>query len=135
MSGRQEVSTGGAPAAIGPYSQAIDAGDTVFTSGQVGLDPETGELVGPGIEEEARQVFANLRAVLEAAGLGLDDVVKTTVFLDDMETFGRVNEIYGEHFEEPYPARSTVEVARLPKDARLEIEAVARRRTRDGETG
>lgn len=121
------VQTDRAPAAIGPYAQGAWAGDLFFTAGQIGLDPESGSLVEGGVEAEARRVLTNLSAVLEAAGLGAGDVVKTTVFLADMDEFSAVNEIYAEHFVDPYPARSTVEVARLPRDARVEIEAVARR--------
>lgn len=125
--GRTEIHTDRAPAAIGPYSQAVSAGDTVYTAGQVGMDPATGEFVGPDVATQTRQAMANLRAVLEAAGLGLADVVKTTIFVADLEDFATVNEVYGDHFEQPYPARSTVEAARLPKDARVEIEMVAHR--------
>lgn len=121
------VQTDRAPAAIGPYAQGAWAGDLFFTAGQIGLDPESGSLVEGGVETEARRALTNLSAVLEAAGLGPRDVVKTTVFLADMDEFSAVNEIYAEHFVDPYPARSTVEVARLPRDARVEIEAVARR--------
>lgn len=121
------VQTDRAPAAIGPYAQGVWAGDFFFTAGQIGLDPESGSLVEGGVEAEARRALTNLSAVLEAAGLGARDVVKTTVFLADMDEFSAVNEIYAEHFVDPYPARSTVEVARLPRDARVEIEAVARR--------
>ena len=121
------VHTPDAPAAIGPYSQAVRAGGFLFTAGQIGLDPRSGALVEGGVAGQARRVLENLGGVLAAAGLGFDDVVKTTVFLADMEEFGTVNEIYAEFFEEPYPARSTVEVARLPKDARVEIEIVAGR--------
>ncbi len=125
--GRTEIHTEGAPAAIGPYSQAVAAGDMVFTAGQVGMDPATGEFAGPDVATQTRQAMANLRAVLEAADLGFGDVVKTTIFVADLEDFATVNEVYGEHFEEPYPARSTVEAGRLPKDARVEIEMVAHR--------
>lgn len=121
------VQTDRAPAAIGPYAQGVWAGDFFFTAGQIGLDPDSGSLVEGGVEAEARRALTNLSAVLEAAGLGARDVVKTTVFLADMDEFSAVNEIYAEHFVDPYPARSTVEVARLPRDARVEIEAVARR--------
>lgn len=125
--GRQEIHTESAPAAIGPYSQAVRAGDTVYTAGQVGMDPATGEFAGPDVATQTRQAMANLGAVLEAAGLGFGDVVKTTIFVADLADFATVNEVYGEHFEEPYPARSTVEAGRLPKDARVEIEMVAHR--------
>ena len=122
------IATQDAPAAIGPYSQAVRSGDFLFTSGQVGFDPATGVLVAGGVEAETRQVLANLGAVLAAAGLNPADVVKTTVFLADMNDFGTVNSLYAEFFagSEPAPARSTVQVARLPRDARIEIEAVAR---------
>lgn len=123
---RRAIRTDRAPAAIGPYSQAIVAGDVVYTAGQIALDPETGELVDGGVEEQTRRVVRNLAAVLEAAGAGLSDVVKTTIFVADMDDFARVNEVYGELLTEPYPARSTVEAARLPRDARVEIEAIAR---------
>ena len=122
------IATSSAPAAIGPYNQAVRSGDLLFTSGQVGFDPASGTLVGGGVEAEARQVLANLAAVLQAAGLHMADVVKTTVFLTDMEDFAAVNAIYAEAFAgaSVMPARSTVQVARLPRDARVEIEAVAR---------
>ncbi len=127
MSGEKAVRAHGAPAAIGPYSQAVWGGDLFFSAGQIGLDPDTGRRVEGGVEAETRRVLRNLSAVLEAAGLGLDDVVKTTVFLADLEEFEAMNRAYGEFFTEPYPARSTVEVARLPRDVRVEIELVARR--------
>lgn len=123
----QAIGTSGAPAAIGPYSQAIAAGDLVFCSGQVGLDPSTGELVPGGVEAEAERALRNLAAVLDAAGLGYADVVKTTIFLADIADFTAVNTVYGRHMPDPPPARSTVGVAGLPRDARVEIEAVARR--------
>lgn len=125
---KDAVRTEDAPDAIGPYSQAVIAGDLVFTAGQIGLDPATGEFAGEDVAAQARQVMENLAAVLEAAGLELDDLVKTTIFLTDMGDFETVNRIYGAHLSEPYPARSTVEAAGLPRDARVEIEAVARRR-------
>jgi len=121
---RQVVATKEAPAAIGPYSQAIRAGGFVYTSGQIGLTPE-GDLVGETIEEQTRQVLTNLASVLKAAGCSLTQVVKTTVFLADMNDFGVVNGIYGEYFAENPPARSAVQVARLPKDVKIEIEAIA----------
>jgi 2-iminobutanoate/2-iminopropanoate deaminase len=117
-----------APAAIGPYSQAIENGALVFCSGQIGLDPAAGTIVAGGIEVETRRVLENLRSVLAEAGLALKDVVKTTIFLADLADFEVVNRVYGEHFEAPYPARSTVQVAALPRKARIEIEAVAMRR-------
>ena len=121
------VATDNAPAAIGPYSQAVRSGNLLFTSGQVGFEPGSGALVSGGIEAEARQVLQNLASVLEAAGLRLSDVVKTTVFLADMNDFAAVNAIYAEAFAGTtvMPARSTVQVARLPRDARVEIEAIA----------
>jgi 2-iminobutanoate/2-iminopropanoate deaminase len=122
------IETKGAPAAIGPYAQAIDDGETIYCSGQIGLDPASARLVEGGVEAETRRAMANLRAVLDAAGLGFDSIVKTTIFLADLADFEIVNRIYGEHFEPPYPARSTVQVAALPRNARVEIEAIARRR-------
>lgn len=125
---RNAISTAGAPAAIGPYSQAIDTGSLVFCSGQASLDPATGAIVEGGIEPETERVLANLTAVLDAAGLGWADVAKTTIFLVDMTDFAAVNAIYGRHMPDPPPARSTVGVAALPKGARVEIEAIAIRR-------
>lgn len=123
---RKTVSTSEAPAAIGPYSQANILNDLVFTSGQIPLDPATGEIAGSTIEEQTRQVFSNIKAILEAAGSSLDKVIKTTVFMKDMNDFGKMNEIYGEFFTEgSYPSRSAVEVARLPKDVLLEVETIA----------
>ena len=120
------ASAAGAPA-VGPYSPAVGAGDFVFISGQIALDTD-GRIVGYTPKDQTRKAMENLRATLEAAGLTLDHVVKTTIFLKDMDEFGAVNEVYGEFFAETYPARSTVEVARLPKDLHVEIEAVAYRR-------
>ncbi len=119
------IATTRAPAAIGPYSQAIRVDSLLFCSGQIALDPDTGSLVQGGVEAETRQVLTNLRAVLDAAGVGFDAVVKTTVFLVDLAEFQTVNAIYAEYFSGAPPARSTVEVSRLPRDARVEIEAVA----------
>lgn len=125
-SSRSVVSTAMAPGAIGPYSQAVRVGELVFCSGQIALDPSSGELVGGGdVAAETRQVLANLAAVLKAAGVGPERVVKTTIFLVDLGDFAVVNTIYGEMFPESPPARSTVEVRRLPRDARVEIEAIA----------
>jgi 2-iminobutanoate/2-iminopropanoate deaminase len=121
----ETVATNGAPRAIGPYSQALRAGGFLFTAGQVGFDPATGELVDGGIAEQTRQVLANIRAILEAGGGGLGQVVKTTVFLVDMADFAAMNEVYAEAFGTHRPARSTVAVAALPRGARVEIEAVA----------
>jgi 2-iminobutanoate/2-iminopropanoate deaminase len=123
---RQAITTGGAPGAIGPYSQAIRSGDMLFCSGQLGLDPATGELAD-GVAEQADRAMRNLRSVLDAAGLGFDDVVKTTIFLADIADFATVNEVYGRFMPDPPPARSTVQVAALPKGGRVEIEAIARR--------
>ena len=123
---RTAIRTSAAPAAIGPYSQAIRTGDLVFTSGQIPLDPATGQLVEGDIAAQTRRVMDNLAAVLEAAGASFADVVKTTIFLDDIGDFAAVNAIYGERFAGDPPARSTVAVARLPKDARVEIEMIAR---------
>ena len=121
----ETVATSGAPRAIGPYSQALRAGGFIFTAGQVGFDPTTGELVDGGIAEQTRQVLQNIRAILEAGGSGLAQVVKTTVFLVDMADFGAMNDVYAEAFGAHRPARSTVAVAALPRGARVEIEAVA----------
>ena len=121
----QVISTNNAPKAIGPYSQGIKTQNMIFTSGQIPVDPATSEVVAGGIENQARQALENLKAVLIEAGVGLENVIKTTVFIKDMNEFALVNKIYGEYFKEPYPARSCVEVARLPKDVSIEIEAVA----------
>jgi 2-iminobutanoate/2-iminopropanoate deaminase len=123
----QVVATDQAPRAIGPYSQAIDVGGFVFTAGQIALDPATMELVGGGIAEQTERVLKNLTAVLTSAGVGLPDVVKTTVFLLDMADFPTMNEVYQRHFGAHKPARSTVAVAQLPKGGRVEIEAIARK--------
>jgi len=120
---KQPIQTSSAPAAIGPYSQAIRAGNTVYLSGQIGLDPASGSL-RDGVEAQARQVLANLRAVAEAAGGSLDDIVKLTLLLADMGDFAKVNEIMAAAFAQPYPARATYQVAALPRGARVEIEAV-----------
>ena len=122
---KQEVKTDKAPKAIGPYSQGVVANGFVFCSGQIALDPASGELSTGTIEDQARLVLKNLGAVLAAAGSSFDRVVKTTIFLQDMNDFSKVNQVYGEFFKAPFPARSTVQVARLPRDARVEIEAVA----------
>ena len=126
MTSRQAVSSSSAPAAIGPYSQAIVAGGTVYCSGQIGLDPASGELA-EGLEAQAERALRNLSAVLDAAGATLTDVVKTTIFLTDMGDFAAVNAIYASAMPDPPPARSTVAVAGLPKGALVEIEAIARR--------
>jgi 2-iminobutanoate/2-iminopropanoate deaminase len=124
---RHAFSTSAAPAAIGPYSQAIGAGRLVLCSGQIGLDPATGELVEGGVAQQAERALWTLAAVLDAAGLGFADVVKTTVFLVDMADFAALNEVYGRFVTDPSPARSTIAVAALPKGARVEIEAIAAR--------
>jgi 2-iminobutanoate/2-iminopropanoate deaminase len=122
---RQAVSSESAPRAIGPYSQAIRAGSWLFVSGQIPLDPATGAMVDGDIATQTHRVFANLRAILEAAGASFDHVVRTTVYLADMNDFATVNEIYGTYFSSPAPARATVQAARLPKDARVEIDLIA----------
>lgn len=123
---RQAVSTDQAPQAIGPYSQAIRAGDLLFVSGQIPLDPATGTLVDGDITAQTHRVLQNLRAILGAAGAGLGDVVKTTVFLLDMNEFAAMNAAYAGYFPAPPPARSTVQVSRLPRDVRVEIDVIAR---------
>lgn len=127
MSGIRTHHTDQAPAAIGPYSQAVSAGRWLYTSGQIGLDPATGEMV-EGFEAQARQVLANLRAVLAEAGLAFADVVKATIYVTDLANFPRLNELYGEALGDHRPARSTVQVAALPKGGLVEIDLVARRR-------
>lgn len=122
---KEIISTTSAPAAIGPYSQAIKVGDTLFTSGQIAIDPATGNLAGGTIEEQTKQVMKNLGNILNAAGYSFVDVVKTTVFITEMSQFGTVNQIYGECFTANPPARSCVEVKSLPKGALVEIEAIA----------
>ncbi len=125
----KQITTDKAPAAIGPYSQAMEIGGLVFTSGQIPLDAQ-GQMVAGGIEAQTRQVFENLQAVLTAAGADFNDVIKATVFIKDMAQFAAVNEIYASFFADHKPARSTVEVARLPKDALIEIEFIAKKPTR-----
>ena len=122
---KEIIATGDAPQAIGPYSQAIRAGNMVFASGQIPLDPATKEFVAGGIAEQTEQVLKNLKAVFAAAGVEMDQIVKTTVFLADMNDFTAMNEVYGKYFAENPPARATVQAARLPKDAKVEIEAIA----------
>jgi 2-iminobutanoate/2-iminopropanoate deaminase len=122
----EAIHTNGAPEAIGPYSQGCVSGGFLYSAGQIGLDPATGELVGPGLREQAYRVFENLAAVLAAAGAGFGDVVKVTVYVADMADFAELNSIYAEHFSRPYPARSTVEAGALPAGARVEIDVVAR---------
>ena len=122
---KKEVKTDKAPKALGPYSQAIIANGFVFASGQIAVDPATGELNQGSLEDQARQVLKNLTAVLEAAGSSMDHVVKANVYLQDMNDFARMNAVYAEFFKAPYPARAAVQVARLPRDVKIEIEAVA----------
>ena len=122
---RKPITTDKAPQAIGPYSQAIAAGQLLFLSGQTPLDPATGKLVDGGIAEQTHRVMSNLRAVLTAAGASFDNVVRTTIFLADMNDFAAVNEVYGSYFENPAPARACVQAAALPMQARVEIDAVA----------
>lgn len=122
---KKEIKTEKAPKAIGPYSQAIEANGLIFASGQIAIDPSSGELMMGTIEEQTRLVLNNLKAVLEAAGSSLDKVIKCTVFLQDMDDFDKMNGVYGEFFKPPYPARAAVQVARLPKDVKVEIEAIA----------
>ncbi len=122
---KEVIKTDKAPQAIGPYSQGIMANGLIFVSGQIPLNPSTGEMVSGSIQDQAKQVFENLKAILEAAGSSLDQVVKTTVFLQDMNDFAAMNEVYASYFKPPFPARSTIQVGRLPRDARVEIEAVA----------
>lgn len=120
----KQIKTDKAPAAIGPYSQAIISGNTVYCSGQIPINPETGE-IPEGVANQAHQVFKNIKNLLEAAGTSIDNVIKTSVFIKDMNDFAEINAIYAEYFTEPYPARSCVEVARLPKDVLLETEVIA----------
>ena len=122
---KEIVSTKDAPAAIGPYSQAIKAADLVFISGQIPLDPASGEIAGDSIEAQTERVIKNLEAVLNAAGSGLDKVIKTTIYLTDLSDFAVVNEIYGSYFNDAPPARATVEVSGLPKGVKVEIDAIA----------
>lgn len=119
------IQTNNAPQAIGPYSQGIMAGDTLYVSGQIPVIPATGVIVSDKVEDQARQVMENVKAVVEAAGLTLDHVVKTSVFIKNMDDFGTINAVYSEYFKENCPARACVEVARLPKDVLLEMEAIA----------
>ena len=122
---KETVTTSNAPGAIGPYSQAIKAGGLVFCSGQIPIDPATGNFVSDVVAEQTEQVLKNLSEVLSAAGTSLDNVVKTTVFLADMEDFAEMNEVYGRFFTDNKPARATVQAARLPRDARVEIDCIA----------
>lgn len=122
---KQIISTNNAPAAIGPYSQAVRAGDFLFTSGQLPINPITGELVNDDVKKATEVAIENVKAILEEAGTCLDNVVKTVVFIKDMNDFGAINEVYAKYFKEKQPARSCVQVAKLPKDGLLEIEVVA----------
>ena len=119
------ISTDKAPAAIGPYSQAIEVNGMIYTSGMIPIDPSTGELVTGSVEAQAEQAISNLEALLAASGSSIEKAVKTVVFISNMDDFGKINKVYAKHFKEPYPARSCVQVARLPKDVAIEIEAVA----------
>ncbi len=122
---KKVVKTSDAPKAVGPYSQAVEAGGFVFVSGQIPLEPKTGNIVHAGIREQTWRVLENAKAVLAAAGCGMDDVVKVTIFLKDMSDFGAVNEVYATFFESDPPARSTIEAARIPKDALIEMDFIA----------
>ena len=122
---RQAVATPSAPAAIGPYSQAIRAGSLLFVSGQIPIDPSSGTLIEGSIAEQTHRVFRNIGAILEAAGASFDHVARTTVYLADMNDFAAMNEVYGSYFTSPAPARATVQAARLPRDARVEIDVIA----------
>ena len=123
----EKLNTNNAPAAIGPYSQAVKTGNLLFTSGQIALNPATGEIVGTTIEEQTEQVMKNLGAILKEAGATYENAVKTVCFLDNMDDFTTVNGIYAEYFVEPYPARSAVEVTKLPKGALIEVEVIAKK--------
>ena len=122
---KKVISTSNAPAAIGPYSQAISIWNMLFVSGQLGIDPATGDFVSGGVKEQTEQVFKNIKAILKEAGASLENVVKATVFLADMADFSVVNEVYGKEFSAPYPARSAVAVKTLPKNGLVEIEVIA----------
>ncbi|MEZ4357788.1 MAG: RidA family protein [Eubacteriales bacterium] len=122
---KEEIRTKEAPEAIGPYSQGVKAGNMLFTSGQIPIDPKSGQIAGDDIISQAKCVFENLGAILKAAGASLSDVIKTTVYLKDLNDFANVNEVYTSYFKEPYPARSCVQVAKLPKDVLIEIDAIA----------
>ncbi len=122
---KKKVETKGAPRAIGPYSQAIKIGNLLFISGQIGIDPATGELVKGGVEEEVKRIMENIKAILHEASATFDNVIKTTIFLKDINDFPRVNEIYGRYFSDNPPARSTIGVSQIPRGANIEIEAIA----------
>ena len=123
--GKKVIQTNKAPQAIGPYSQAIQTGDFLFLSGQIPLDPKTGELVNGDIRDQTNQVLKNIKSILESQKLGMENVVKTTIFLKDIANFNQVNEVYATYFPSSPPARSTVEVSKLPRNAEIEIEAIA----------
>lgn len=122
---KKVIATQEAPSAVGPYSQAVAVGGTLYCAGQIPLDPTTGELIAGDVAAQTERVLKNLEAVLKANGMTLANVVKTTVFLTDLATFGSMNEVYGRHFQAPFPARSTIQVSALPKGAQVEIEAIA----------
>lgn len=122
---KEKIHTHKAPEAIGPYSQAIKTDTMLFLSGQIAIDPSTGEIVSGGVEQQTMKVMENLKAVLESAGLNMSNVVKTTIFLKDLDNFSVVNKVYSQYFDDTPPARATVEVAQLPKDAEVEIDAIA----------
>lgn len=122
---KKVINTHNAPAPIGPYSQATSAGNFVFVSGQIPLDPFTGELISENVQAETRQVMENIKAVLTEAGLGFEHIVKTSIFLTDMQSFAQVNEVYGAYFTDQFPARETVQVAALPKNVNVEISVIA----------
>ena len=124
---KKAIETPKAPAPIGPYSQAIEINDLLFLSGAIAIDPRTGNLIQDSLEDEVHQVMRNVKAVLEAGGAQLQDVVKASIFITDMNDFSRINAVYGSYFEEPFPARETVQVARLPKDVRVEISVIAKK--------
>ncbi|HDM24255.1 deaminase [archaeon] len=122
---KQELYTEKAPKPIGPYSQAVKVGNFIFGSGQIPIDPETGKIIGEDVKEQTRRVMENIKAILESNGCTMDSIVSVTVFLKDLSLFEEFNEVYGKYFKEPFPARSTVEVSKLPKDALIEINFIA----------
>jgi len=124
---KQIISTDKAPGAIGPYSQAVWAGDILFASGQIPIDPTTGEIASDNVQDQAHQSLKNVQAILEAAGLTFENVIKATVFIKNMDDFAAINEVYAQYFSSPYPARSCVEVARLPRDVKVEVEVIAKK--------
>ena len=122
---KKVINTNNAPAPIGPYSQAIAAGNFVFVSGQIPMDPSTGDIVSENVKAETKQVMENIKAILSEAGLGFDHIVKTSIFLTDMQTFAQVNEVYGSYFTSQFPARETIQVSALPKNVNVEISVIA----------